>query len=97
MVISAPSARMCRHPASAVALATAAQGDWYDRGTFYAQDEGQAGFVTVSPPVGCMVPSLPTDVSAIADINGVLYYLYAGVFYRPIVADGKTAYLVADP
>jgi hypothetical protein len=70
---------------------------WYDRGAFYAEQADGAGYRAVSPSVGCVVPSLPTDVSAIADIDGVLYYLYAGVFYRPIVRDGRTAYEVADP
>lgn len=84
-------------PSAAVPVGRHDGGYWYDRGTFYARAIDRAGFVTVMPPVGSVVPSLPTDVSAIADINGVLYYLYAGVFYRPILQEGRTAYLVADP
>lgn len=96
VVIRAPlGARVPSLPASAVRVSVGEGEYWYDRGTFYAAH--QAGFVTVLPPVGCVVPSLPTDVSAIADIDGVLYYLYAGTFYRPILADGRTAYVVADP
>jgi hypothetical protein len=84
-------------PAGATRIDNDGRAYWYDRGTFYTNVPGHTGFVTVLPPVGCVVPSLPTDVSAIADINGVLYYLYAGVFYRPILRDGRTVYLVADP
>lgn len=98
VVIRAPlGAPVPSLPAAAVRVSVGGSVYWYDRGTFYAPATAQAGFVTVSPPLGCVVPSLPTDVAAIADINGVLYYLYAGTFYRPILADGKTVYLVADP
>jgi hypothetical protein len=70
---------------------------WYHRGTFYARAADGAAYVTVAPPPGAVVESLPTDVSAIADIDGVLYCLYGGAFYRPILLDGRTAYLVTEP
>lgn len=84
-------------PGGATRVTHAGPALWYDRGVFYAEQADGAGYRTVIPSVGCVVPSLPTDVSAIADINGVLYYLYAGVFYRPVVQDGQTVYQVSDP
>lgn len=84
-------------PAAAARVSCGEREYWYDRGTFYARAGDGPGYVTVFAPPGAVVPTLPTDVSAIADIGGVLYYLYAGAFYRPILHEGRTAYLVTDP
>lgn len=84
-------------PAGAARVQLGTRTFWYHRGAFYARPTDGAGYVTVSPPLGAVVESLPPDVSAIADIGGVLYYLYGGAFYRPILLDGRTAYLVSEP
>jgi hypothetical protein len=97
-VVRAPlGVRVPALPNEAVPVEIGAITVWYDRGTFYRNDAAAAAWVTVRPLLGAVVPSLPSDLSAIADIDGVLYYLYAGAFYRPMLQEGRTVYVVSLP
>jgi hypothetical protein len=52
---------------------------YYDRGTFYQQDQ-QGQYVAVAPPIGIMVSVLPPHARQI-DINGQIYFRYKGICY----------------
>ena len=52
---------------------------YYDRGTFYLQDE-QGHYVAVAPPLGIIVNVLPSHARQIY-MNGQIYYRYKGICY----------------
>jgi hypothetical protein len=70
---------------------------WYDRGAFYQRDDVLGGYMTVRAPLGAVVGDLPVHNASIADVNGVLYYIYSGAFFRPEQVAGRTVYVVAQP
>ena len=65
--------------ANCVAVGFNGQTYYYDRGTFYLQDE-QGHYVAVAPPIGIIVNVLPSHARQI-DINGQIYYRYKGICY----------------
>ena len=62
-------------------------------GAFYHWDADQDAYVVVDPPDGSEVPWVP-DGYTIADRDGILYYVYGGVYYRPVLRRGKRVYVV---
>ena len=62
-------------------------------GAFYHWDADKDAYVVVDPPDGSEVPWVP-DGYTIADRDGVLYYVYGGVYYRPVLRGGKRVYVV---
>ena len=52
---------------------------FYDKGTFYLQDE-QGQYVAIAPPVGIIVNAIPDHARRI-NVDGQVYYRYKGVFY----------------
>ena len=65
--------------ANCVAVGFNGQTYYYDRGTFYLQDE-QGQYVAVAPPIGIIVNVLVSHARQI-DINGQIYYRYKGICY----------------
>jgi hypothetical protein len=65
--------------ADCVAVVFNGQTYYYDRGTFYLQDE-QGQYVALPPPIGILVNVLPSHARQI-DINGQIYYRYKGICY----------------
>lgn len=65
----------------------------YHYGTFYLYDTGLKGYKIVSAPPGVIVKYLP-DGKKETHINGVKYYQYSGVFYRPVYVGNDVVFLV---
>ncbi len=53
---------------------------YYNEGIFYTGDPGH--YVVVEAPVGAIVYSVPPSYERV-EIDGVLYYRYQDVYYRP--------------
>ncbi len=52
----------------------------YDEGNFYVKTAD--GFVAVAPPIGAVVPTLPSDAELVTDGQNSYYY-YGATFYAP--------------
>lgn len=65
----------------------------YFEGAFYIWDPDEDAYVVVEPPVGAEVPYVP-DGYAVDDRDGILYYVYGDVWFRPVMRDGVTVYMV---
>jgi hypothetical protein len=57
---------------------------WYD-GVCYAQANG--GYNAVAPPIGAIVPSLPSGTIT-TDVDDVTYWYYGGTFFVPAPGGG---------
>ncbi len=62
-------------------------------GAFYRWDSDRDAYVVVEPPEGAEVPFIPEGYT-VADHDGVLYYVYGDVYYRPVLREGVTVYVV---
>ncbi len=67
---------------------------YYAAGAFYLQQP--QGFVVVVPPIGITVPYLPPGAAEV-NINGQIFYQADGVYFEPVMQDGVTVYLSAQP
>ncbi|HSU55044.1 MAG TPA: DUF6515 family protein [Candidatus Dormibacteraeota bacterium] len=67
---------------------------YYGAGAFYAPVAN--GFQLIPPPMGATVDYLPPDAVSTM-LNGVLFYTARGVYYRPVMQDGVTVYMVTQP
>lgn len=67
---------------------------YYANGTFYVQQPN--GFQVVPAPLGVTVGVLPPDAVPVV-INGTLYYQSNGVNYLPVMQNGVTVYMTAQP
>lgn len=64
--------------ASSIA-ATLPQPVYYNDGMFYQQQNG--GYITIAPPIGYSVVSLPPNGTT-TECNGTFYYYFNGTFYQ---------------
>ena len=63
----------------------------YYGGVYY--QTSSAGYVVVAPPAGAVVPILPPG-AAVTTVDSVSYYVFEGVFYRPVIVSGVTQFQV---
>jgi hypothetical protein len=68
--------------ANCVSIGFNGQTYYYDRGTFYQQDE-QGQYVAVAPIIGLVVNALPVHARQII-VNDQVFYRYKGIFYVQI-------------
>ena len=86
-------ARIAVLPTAAVRVRSGAGVLFYFHGTFYERNEEGGHYLVHEPVSGTEVPYVPEGAS-IVEHDGVLYYLFDGVHYRPVVKGDVTTYLV---
>ncbi len=52
-------------------------------------------YEVVAPPVGATVPYLPEEARE-ETVDGRVYLVYEGTYYRPFASDGETIYMVVE-
>ena len=57
--------------------------------------EGEENYEVVAPPVGASVPYLPEEAES-KTIDGSLYYVYEGTYYKPFASEDETVYMVVE-
>ena len=62
----------------------------YHNGDYY-QPAPSGGYVVAPPPIGVVVPVLPTG-AALTVVNGLNVYRYGDIYYQPVFVNGVTAY-----
>jgi len=93
-VVEAPAgATVASVPQDATLITVDSRTYSYFEGVFYVWDSDEDAYVVVDPPIGAEVPYVP-DGYAVDDRDGILYYVYGDVWYRPVMRDGVTVYVV---
>jgi hypothetical protein len=67
---------------------------YYAGGVFYIQQPN--GYAVVAPPLGATVSSLPPGAAPVT-VRGMVYYLANNVYYLPVMQNGVTMYMTAQP
>ena len=62
---------------------------YYSGGVFYAKHG--AGFIVLNTPIGVIVPQPPAAAQQV-QVNGELYLLYNGIYFKPAFQNGVTVY-----
>jgi hypothetical protein len=95
VVVNPPvGALVAQLPPGAEAIQVGPTVYYYVAGAFYVQQP--QGYAVVAPPLGITVGELPPAATQVV-VNGRVYYQADGAYFQPVMQNGVTVYMTAQP
>ena len=96
VVVRSPyGARVRRVPNGCTVIVVRRRNYYYYGGTYYRYYPSQTYYEVVEAPADAIVPDLPEGAEQV-EIDGVIYYKYEDVLYKPIYVEGILQYKVIE-